>query len=398
VSAEESSPLEGTNRHDPERSMRSKLIIIGVALLGIMAAYAYVGTRDRSIDVETEALISQQQEDGLICCMTRFEHNDESYLLVITRELEGEYRRVVFRVMAFEEDGSPREINAIGSPVDGTLPTHFDVVEQTAFIPIDSADDAGIWIVDLSDPAWPEDAGFVSTADGATRQLAADGDLLAINHTEEIVVLDISNRTSPQEVSRIDQPESGMITLEMLENRLFVNDTVNGQFRIYDISEPANPLEHIIHENPDDPGALQIEFGAEDPEARLDQSVMPSRYLDFVVDGDLIFLAASDLGIRIMDISDSTSPEIIADIDIPDRASRIVQQQDRLFVLGASPGNVEQLTFAIHTLDISDSRNPVLIGTINGILSEPGIQAFAAGDDRLFVGLYETLLVFDVSE
>jgi hypothetical protein len=32
------------------------------------------------------------------------------------------------------------------------------------------------------------------------------------------------------------------------------------------------------------------------------------------------------------------------------------------------------------------------------VLTEPGIQAFTVADDRLFVGLYETLLVFDVGE
>jgi hypothetical protein len=398
VSAEESSPLEGTDRYEPERSMRMKLIIIGIALLFIMAAYAYVGTRDRSLDIGHDALISQQQEDGLVCCTTWYEHNGEPYLLVVTRELEGEFRRVVFRVMEFDDDGSPREINAIGSPFESLLPTHLSLVDQTVYIPIDGEGDAGVWYVDLTDPAWPVDAGFVSTAEGTTRQLAADDDLLAINHTNEIVVLDISNRTSPQEVSRFEQPESGVITLKLIDAWLFVNDAVNDEFRIYDLSQPDAPVEYAVHSNPDGPGHLVIEFGAESPGARLNQSVIPSKYLDFAVANDLIYLAASDLGVRVLDISDAGTPEIVAELELPDRASRLVRQDDRLYVLGASEGNLEQLTYSIHAVNISDPLEPQVVNTINGILTEPGIQTLSASDGRLIVGLYEALLVFDVEE
>jgi hypothetical protein len=398
LSAEESSPLEGTGRYDPERSMRTKLIIIGVALLCIMGAYAYLGTRDRSLDVETDALIFQQQEDGLICCTVPYQHNAQSYLLLVTRELEGEFRRVAFRVMELDETGAPREINAIGSPIDGLLPTRFAVVDQTVYVPLNGPDDAGVWAIDLSDPAWPETLGFIPTGDGIARQLAAAGDRLAINHTDEIAVLDISTPADPSVVSRIEQAESGFINLKVVDARLFVNDAVHDELRVFDLSTADNPTEMITHRNPDGPGELEIEFGPDTAEDWLDQSVMPSKYLDFVVDDELIYLAASDLGVRVLDIADPDNPEIIVDVELPDRASRIAQSGDRLYVLGASEGNVQQLTYAIHTLDMSDRSEPVHVDTINGILAEPGIQAFSAHDNRLFVGLYESLLVFDVGE
>jgi hypothetical protein len=398
LSAEESSPLEGTDRYDPERSMRTKLIIIGVALLCIVAAYAYLGTRDRSLDVETDALISQQQEDGLVCCTVHYQHNAQSYLLAVTRELEGEFRRVVFRVMELDDTGAPREINAIGSPVDGLLPTRFAVVDQAAYVPLNGAEEAGVWAIDLSDPAWPNTLDFLPTGDGTTRQLAADGDRLAINHTNEITVLDISARESPSVISRIEQPESGFITMKLVDSRLFVNDAVHDELRVYDLDASENPTEILNHRNPDGPGGLEIEFGPDTAEDWLDQSVMPSKYLDFVVDDDLIYLAASDLGVRVLDIADPENPEIVGDVELADRASRIVQSGDRLYVLGASEGNVQQLTYAIHTLDVSNRMEPVHIDTINGILAQPGIQAFTVHEDRLYVGLYESLLVFDVGE
>jgi hypothetical protein len=398
LSAEESSPLEGTNRYDPERSMRTKLIIIGVALLCVIAAYAYVGTRDRSLDIESDALISQQQEDGLICCTAHYHHNNESYLLTITRELEGEFRRVVFRVMELDGTGTPREINAIGSPYDGLLPTRFAIVDHFAYVPIYGPEDAGVWIVDLSDPALPENANFVSTGDGITRQLAASDDWLAINHTSEIVILDISDRTDPTVATRIEQEESGFVTLKLAGDRLFVNDAVYDEFHMYDLAASDEPTEILNHRNPDGPGDLVIEFGPDTAEDWLDQAVMPSKYLDFVVHGEFVYLAGSDLGVRVLDIGSPDSPEIVTDIELPDRAARIAQSGDRLYVLGASEGNLEQLTYSIQVLDISNLEQPDHIDTINGILAEPGIQAFSAHDDRLFVGLYESLLVFDVGE
>jgi hypothetical protein len=398
MSAEESSPLEGTGRDDPERSMRMKLVIIGVALLFILAAYAYVGTRDRSLDIDTAALISQQQEDGLVCCSVSYEAAGETYLLVVTRELEGEFRRVVFRIMEFDDDGSPSEINAIGSPFDGLLPTRFSVVDQTAYVPLYGADEAGVWQIDLSDPAWPEDAGFTPTAGGITRQLATSGDLLAIHHTDEIVLLDIADRRDPQALARLEQPESGVVSMKVVDAMLYVNDAVSNEFRIYDLSDPEAPAQRAIHRNPDGPDEFEFDFGVEDAADRLDQSALASRYLDFAVAGDLVYLAASELGLRVLDLSQPGSPEIVTDLELPDRAVRVVQQGDRLFVLGASEGNVDELSYAIHTIDIADPGAPQLVDTINGVLAEPGIQGLTAVEQRLVLNLFESILVFDVSE
>ncbi len=378
--------------------MRSKLVIIGVALVFVMVAYAYVGTRDRSIDVEDPALISQQQEDGLICCMLTYEHDGEQFLLVVTRELEGEFRRVVFRVMEFDDDGAPREINAIGSPFDGVLPTRFSVVDQTAYVPLDGSGGAGIWTVDVSDPAWPEDAGFTETGEGPTRQLAARGDVLAINHTDEIAVLDISDRYQAEIISRFEQPVSGVVTMKMVDSWLIINDAVNDEFRIYDLTAPRSPEMLLSHRNPDGPGELEFDFGTADAEDRLNQTAIPSRYLDYAVSGDIVYLAASDLGLRLLDISDPESPVILGEMELPDRAVRVELQGDRLFVLGASTGNVEQLTYSIHALDISEPLDPALVDTINGILSEPGIQVLTVEEERLFLGLYESILVFDAGD
>jgi hypothetical protein len=400
VSAEESSPLEGAREYELDRPLRIKLIVIGVALVAIIAAYAYTGTGDRSLDIAAAELISQQQEDGLVCCIVHHEHDGEPYLLVVTRELEGEYRRVVLRVMEFTESGAPREINAIGSPFNGLLPIRFSVVDHIAYIPLHGEDGSGVWTVDLSDPAWPSDAGFVDTGDGVARQLTADGDLLAINHTSELALVDISDRTVPRPVFRIEQPESGVMTVRLLEDILFVNDAVLDEFRLFDVSNPETPALLVSHRNPDGPGELEIEFGAEGAPERLDQSAMPSKYLDFVVDrnAELVYIAASDLGLRLLDISDAADPRIVADMDAPDRVVRVALHGDRLYLLGASEGDWLRLTYSIHIVDISDRTAPEIIQSINGVISEPGIQAFTASDDRLFVGLFESLLVFDVSE
>lgn len=402
MSTEESSPLSGTSQeyYNPERSIRSKLIIIGVAILFILIAYAYVGTRDRSLDIDDPALISQQQEDGLICCILEFDSGGQPHAIVITRELEGEFRTVVFRVMTLNDDGSPEEINAIGSPIPGLLPTRIALVDDTAYVPIDGEGQSGVWAVDLSDPAWPEDAGFTSTGDGISRQLAADGDRLAINHTSTVAILDITDRTSPEVRSELEQPESGIVTLKMAGERLIVNDTVNDEFRVYDLSDVDTPEQIALHQNPDGTGELEFELGAETPEDRLDQVAIPSRYLDFLIDDGLAYLAASDIGIRMLDLGGADEPEIIGDLALPDRAVRVAQHGDRLFVLGASPGNVEELTYSIHIVDISDRTNPEVVETINNILSEPGIQAMTVSADgqRLYLGLYESLLVFDISD
>jgi hypothetical protein len=397
VSAEESSPLEGS-RYEPEQTMRTKLIIIAVALVIILAAYAYVGTRDRSLDIDARGLVSQQQEDGLICCFAWIDREGEPLLLSVTRELEGQHRTVVLRVMEFQDDGSPREINAIGSPFQGTLPTSLSVIDTTAYIPLDGEDGSGIWAVDLSDPAWPETHGFTATADGTSRQLSADGDLLAINHTDELAIVDISSRDDPQLLSRIDQPVSGVISLALIDQHLFVNDAANDEFRIYDLSDPSEPFARTVFANPDGTGEIRFAFGAEDPADRLDLTAPAGKFLGFQVVDDLVYLASSDLGLKVMDISDVNEPEIIAQLELPDRAVRIDRDGDRLYVLGASEATVDELTYGAHIISIEDPGNPELVQTINGIQTEPGIQALTARDDRLILGLFESIIVFDVAD
>ncbi|TVR74102.1 MAG: hypothetical protein EA415_06505 [Sphaerobacteraceae bacterium] len=398
MSAEESSPVTGSS-YEPESSMRSKLVIVGVALLFVLGAYAYVGTRDRSLDIEASALVSQQQEDGLICCFEWIEHEGEPLLLVITRELEGQYRTVVIRVMEVEEDGSFNEINAIGSPFPGMLPTNFSVVDETAYIPLEGEEGSGVWAVDLSDPAWPETVGFTETADGITRQLSADGDLLAINHTSQFALVNISNRHQPEVISRIEQPESGVISLELIDQRLFVNDAVNDEFRIYHLDTSDEPTSEMVLRNPDGTGEVVFSFGAEDAEDRLNLTAPAGKFLSFRVDGDLVYLASSDLGVQILDVSNTESPEVIARLELPDRAVRLARDGDRLYVLGASEGTYDELTYTIHTVDVSNPEAPELLDTIDGFQTEPGIQTLTAtGDGRVVLGLFESILVFDVSE
>jgi hypothetical protein len=399
VSSEESSPLEGATR--PERSLRQTIAIAAFSLVAILAIYAYVGTRDRSLEIDHAALVYQQQVDGLICCAIYHEAADNAYLLVLTRELEGEFRQVVMRVMQMDEHGRPEEVNAVGSPFDSLLPTSVSMVEDILYVPLYGPDQAGVWTVDLSDPKWPNSSGFVATASGVSRQLTAtEGGLAAINHTEEIVLLDISDPSAPEPVSRLDQRVSGFVGLELHDSRLYINDGDSDRIRIVELSDPTAPIEIGEHINPDGPGKVPIALGVLDAAERLDATAIPGRYLDFAVAGNLVYVAASELGLQVLDVSDSEDTHTVATLETPDRAIRVAlaESGDRLYALGGSEEDRDRLSYAIHVIEISDPANPAIIETIDDIVSEPGLQAFTSGGDYVFVGLNETLLVFDVGD
>lgn len=398
VSAEESSPLEGSAGSGPERSLRIKIVIIAVALLFIIAAYAYVGTRgDTTPEIGHEAAVAQEDIEGLVCCTAVHAHQGSEYLLLVSREVENEYRRVAFRVMELAADGTPTEVNAIGSPFDSLLPTGFAVRGDTAYVPLHNEDQSGIWTVDLSDPEWPEDAGFTQTSAGVTRQLAAGGEVLAINHTDEIVVADISDGRDPEPAARIDQPSSGAIQLQVDDRVLYVNDFENDQVRVYDLSDPAEPDELGVHENPEGTGELPIEFGAADAQDWLDQTAYPGKYLDVDVEDGYGYIAASDNGLRVLDLAAPGEAEVVAELETPDRVIRVAVAGDRLYILGGSAGDIERLTYAIHIVDISEPESPELVSTINDMLVAPGLQSFGAGGGYVFAGLGEALLVFEPS-
>jgi hypothetical protein len=300
VSSEEISPLEGATK--PERSMRQTLAIAAISLAVILGIYAYVGTRDQSLDIAHAALLFEEQLDGLVCCSVYHETGDAEYLLVITRELGREFRQVILRVMQLDEEGRPEEINAIGSPFDSLLPTSFAVVEDVVHIPLFGDAQAGVWSIDVSHRAWPESIGFVHTGAGFSRQLAAsDEGLVAINHTEKIVLVDVSNPHDSDIVSQMEQPVSGSIGLQLNDARLYVNDGDADVIRIVDVSDWFAPMEVGSPVNPDGPGEVPIELGVLDAAERLDATAIPGRFLDFAVDGELLYVAASDLGLNIID-------------------------------------------------------------------------------------------------
>ncbi len=396
MSGEESSPLEGTDRFDPERSLRTKIIVLFAALVLIIAAYSYVGTRDRSLDIEHRALISQQQEDGLICCIQTLTHGDESYLIMLTRELESEFRTVVLRVMELQDDGTPREINAIGSPFPSQVPISFAVIDRTAYIPVYGEDEAGVWIADLSDPERPETLGFAETGSGVSRHLAGEDGLLVVNHTDELAIVDLTSDSGPERRATIDREPSGSLGMTLNDGLLYVNDTALDVFHVYDLREPGSPESLATVPNPDGPGEFRVEFGVMDAADRLDASVMPDKYLDFAVDGDRIYVAASNLGVRVLEWPEQGDPAVIDEFDLPGRAVRVSVSAGRLFVLGATAATTDEISYSIHTVDISDPERPELVDTIEEIVAEPGLQVLLVSEDRAFLGVNDTLLVFDI--
>ena len=238
--------------------------------------------------------------------------------------------------------------------------------------------DAGLQIVDISDPRHPKFSGFFRTPEPPTA-LAIKDNLAYVGDWQQIIVVDISDPESPHERFTLDQYATGLA----IDNGLLVSSWggcglrsgyCEGGLQVYDLSNPAQP-ELINEMQPEKelalPGfsvALNNNYAFVSGKGlwvvglqNREQLQMDGRYASdmgwlssskVLIDNQIAYMSQYD-GVHILDISQSTSPKLLALYQTSNQLTDLALRNGRLYLAGWG---------GLEILDITDSTNPTLLG------------------------------------
>ena len=186
-----------------------------------------------------------------------------------------------------------------------------------------------------------------------------DDTLYIADYYAGLIIVDVSNPTSPVELGRIFDGGKGH-SVDVLGDFAYVADWEDG-LEIIDVSDSSNPVE-----------AGQFNDGG--------------MVLDVSVTGDLAFVADSSNGLEVLDISDPTNPKLIR-MMFEGGASHVRVQDDIVMV---SVYNTGFYTLRISDMDVAEI----------GFTEDGGDAYYLAVDDKYAVTASDIIgaRVIDVSD
>lgn len=238
--------------------------------------------------------------------------------------------------------GVPTDVGTF-LPPDGTA-EGFVIDGDRAYV---AATSAGVYVVDLSDPASPADIGQYDFPPGElVFRVASSGNLVAAAmRGNGWALLDVSDIEDIQLLSQEDAVSAEDIALAGDVLYYADGDGVGS----YDISDPENPV------------PLSTDL------------VLPGNSDQMIVAGDRIYVASLGAGISIVDASDPSDLSELSSLDIGSvGSSHIVLAGTTLYA-----AHLDGVTL----VDVSDPEDPVAIGEY----ARERAHALSVRGDRLFV-------------
>ena len=297
---------------------------------------------------------------------------------------------------------------AATSTVNIELLSHFGgviravaVQDNKAFIGIGSR----LAILDITDQSQPELLGITEAFPDLVENVVISGNYAYVAATYAGVrIVDISDSANPQEVGVATGMELAY-GIAVSGTRLFVTDPYSGALWLFDVSDPANPLEMWSQ-------------GAFSP-------------LDILVEGNYLYLASGNL--EIYDLTDINQPSLLSsvpfafnsgewvttiarsgdflyayttqdDLQIIDISNPLLPTKKGVINLGDDIAPYEDVevfdgyAFVVHTtgltvVDIHDPENPLLAGVLQSLTFA---SRLALGPGTVFIADMDCLRVIDI--
>jgi hypothetical protein len=253
---------------------------------------------------------------------------------------------------------------------DSTAPT---VVGKTAVFPdivqdiyvsgdyaYVAADDAGLRVMDVSDPANPTEVGYYDTP-GCAKGVDISGSYAYVaDEYEGLRVVDVSDPANPTEVGYYDTPWDAD-GVDISGSYAYVADSGSG-LRVVDVSDPSDPTEVGYYDTPG------YAYG-----------VYVSASTAYVADGSE--------GLRVVDVSDPANPTEVGYYDTQGDAQSVHVSGSYAFVAD---------WYGLRVVDVSNPANPSEVGYYDtqGITHD----VYVSGDYACVADGTGSLRVVDVSD
>ena len=280
--------------------------------------------------------------------------------------------RTGLRIVDISDPANPEEVGSINKP---TFARKVEVTDSFAHVLYRSTDEyreSGLSIVQVTDVENPEEVGYFSLGHQNVYDVTIQGDLAFITCTfYDLIVLDISDPANPDSVTYFSSDEYGA-TASIIRDSLAFLGCYDGGVRFLDISDPANP----------------VEIGNID---------LPGTAKNLGVDGDYVYVACDEAGLTVINISDLANPAEVSNFDPQVLVKRVSISNGFAFVSTAT-GQNQFYSGGLYILDISDPTDPTEVAIIDTRYGVSG-NAVAVSDNIAHVADHDAgLHEFDISD
>ena len=240
-------------------------------------------------------------------------------------------------VVDIADPAKPQQTGFYDTPGEAAGVTLADSYPGYAFV----ADlSGGLRVIDIRHPAHPKETGFYDPADFATSSVAIQGGYAYVTaYLSGLHVLDLSDLTQPQ-LANIYQPSTGVLSVAVADGYAYVGEEYYG-LRVLDISDPANPL----------PVGL---------------CAQPMIVRDLVVAGDYAYVNYLGTGLYLVQITDPANPTVVGWYPY---LYQTLPVPVRDLALAGSLVYLANDTGGLRVIDVSDPALPVTAGVYQPPLS-----------------------------
>ena len=347
------------NLEDPTKIAQTNILDSNVRMLEVVGdyVYAFLSSGDRIpnqfviVDVSTP---SAPQRLGAIPMPSEYEWGNADM------HIDGDYAYITgehsTRILDVSDPADPQDIGVYSAGGAVTL-----LKENRLLV--------GMTILDVSDPEMPLYLGLLDAPGIADYfDVVVAGHLLYLSTTEGLVILDVTDLLQPVLVGR-SQTELSVGVMALAGDRLYVGE-YGGMLRIFDVSDPQMPTELNTLALPDlgydglavagdyvfigaqtegllivevsDPADLPVHQAAQGLHSPVDI---------FAGDGPYVYVI-DESGISILDVTAPGDPQRVGNIAITPHDMKI--QYPYIYIVDGS----------LRVFDVSDPQTPIEVSTL----------------------------------
>ncbi len=229
-------------------------------------------------------------------------------------------------------------------------------------------------VLDISDPLSPQIVGELFFGGLLVYDMAISGDFVYIPDGD-LKVVDISEPTKPQLVAKLLMPGDFAHRIAVSGNYAYLG-TVRGQLIVVDISSPITPTIKsttrlydefvsliVPHNNhlfvkTESPLAPIYIYDVTDPSNPTLAGSHGVRSYAFALDEQFLYLCTDDSSFQVWNVTSPATPNLISRIKTPFAGSAVKIKDNVAYITAGKT--------LLATLDVSDSSQPILLGTVTG--------------------------------
>jgi len=277
------------------------------------------------------------------------------------------------RIVDVRNPTSPREL--------GAYTTLFIIASAVAIDGPTAYFAAGPWglrVIDVTDPVHPRELGGIETV-GDAAEVVVRGTTAFVGTGDRLDIVDVSERERPRRLSST-YSYGGADALAADRWAVYMSSDEGG-LRVFDVRDPVAPRDLPSSSEQWRVGSMAVDgsrlfvvgqvvgrnYGLAHGLAVLDSPnpAAPSEVLvyrqrwwpkDVAVQGDTVYLAAGEWGLRVLDLRDPARP--VEQPEVPGWVDKVVVSGAMAYALARTEGGASLLI-----LDLADPQHPVQLGT-----------------------------------